>query len=369
MSEPILDNITEVNINTVEKCSTQEKLNTDYKDSKSVPIPLQDRGYACLIQDDDINIYLTSDNYLAYCAIEDKCMVHIALESSNRDGVGNEVRHCFNVNQNGSTVEYWLHADLIPFHVSSNAEFGVCSDDDVDSGKSDSGQEDDIDNNDNCEDNNKNIVEGEWEIIDSVSDENVDTWLDDPCILNKYGGNNLDDVDQTVADINQEGSVSSSSDYDTDTSDFSDSYFETSSREKQNISLNVYHKSSENKDNKNELLNITDVVMPVDITKQPETSIQSSDLIEVDKNATLSINLDSKIEIKDEKDMAKTYLELITENEVDNNLKKPEEIKNEKDMVKTNLELDRKNNVDYILKKLDEIKNKKIKESGNNNIY
>uniref|UniRef100_A0A2S2Q4Z2 Uncharacterized protein n=1 Tax=Sipha flava TaxID=143950 RepID=A0A2S2Q4Z2_9HEMI len=328
MSEPVLDNITEVNIKTLEKLSTQEKLNTDCKDSKTVAIPLQDRGYACLVQEDDINVYLTSDNYLAYCAIEDKCMVHIALESSSLDGVGNEVRHCFNVNQNGSTVEYWLHADLIPFHVSSDVS-GVFSDgdDDVDSSKSDSGQENGfIDNNDDCEDNNKYTVEGEWEIINSVSDENVDTWLDDPCILNKYGGNNLDDVDQTVADINQEGS--SSSDYDTDTSDFSDSYFETSSKEKQNITLNLYQKSSENND-KNELLNIADVEIPVDITKQPQSSIKSSDFIEIDKSAALSINLDSNIEIKNEKDMAKTTLELVTENN-DNNILKLEGIKNDK---------------------------------------
>lgn len=329
MSEPILDDITAVN--DCQKLTTTEKF-TDHEDSKAVAIPLQDRAYECLVQDNDMNIYLTSDNYLAYCAVEDKCMVHLALESSSRDGVGNEVRHCFNINQNGSIEEFWLHADLIPFHVSSDVESRVFSDDDVISSKSDSGQEDNIiDNNDYNDDteDNENTVEGEWEIIDSVNYENVDTWLDNPCILNKYGGNNLSDVDQTVADINQEGSVSSSSDYDTDTSDFSDSYFETSSREKQNITLHTYQKASENKLVKNELQNIPDVVVLVDVMEQPENSIENSDLaVKIVESTTLSNNLDSTIEIKNEKDIMEVHPELITKNNDDNILMNLEEKEN-----------------------------------------
>lgn len=320
MSEPILDNITDVNINILDKLPTQEKFNIDHNDSKTVSIPSQHRAYSCIIEDNDIIIYLTSDNYIAYCAINDKCMVHIALESISRNGVENEVRHCFNVNENGSIDEYWLPADLIPFHVPSDAESGVFMDDDVDHDESDSSLEDVVDNNDYDvkEEDNGNMMEGEWEMIDSISEENVDTWLNDPCILNKYGRNNLNNVDHTVTNINQEGSVSSSSDYDTDTSDFSNSYFETSLTKKQNI---------------------VNAVM-VDPMKQSENYVENLDLVvESYKSAALSINLDSNIEINNEKGVMEVKQELVTENNEDNILIKSEENENMKES----------GNINYIL--------------------
>lgn len=257
MSEPVLDNISEVNINTPENLPSQEDLDTDLEHDKTIPIPLRERAYSRIIQDNNTCVYITSDNYIAYCAIEDRCMVHVAIDPCNYDGIEEKVRHCFNINENGSIAEYWLHADLIPFNAPSDSESGVFSDED-DSVVSDSSQDDNIDNdidddNDDGDDNDSNnddydLIDADYEIVDTSS-ENDDNWMKDPQVLNKYGG-----VEQVV--INQEGNVSSSSEYDSDKSDSEseDCYVTTFSNENQNINDSQMWFKTEDKESKSQYI-------------------------------------------------------------------------------------------------------------------
>lgn len=245
MNDPVLSHLGEINASVLEKSPTQE--NSDFnnkEDNNHIPIPERVRAYSCLIKDHNTNVYLTSDNYVAYCAIEDKCMVHIAVNSSNLDGINDEVRHCFNINLNGGTIEYWLHANLIPFSISSDAESGVFSDDEeAATTASDSCQHD---NADNDNESNDDIIEGEWEMVESSDD---DCWPNNSHIRNKYGYTNS--VEQTVTEIIPEAIVSSTSEQDSYESDFSDSYVETCSIENQNIAASTILESLIAKGNQN----------------------------------------------------------------------------------------------------------------------
>lgn len=276
-SDPVLDNISEINLSTTEKELSEEKLDTD-QDDKTIPIPLRDRAYVRLIQDDNTNVFLTSDNYLAYCAIEDKCMVHISVNSSNRDGIGDKVRHCFNINQNGTVNEYWLHADLIPFHVASNAELGVFSDEEEGSVGSDSGQDDVLNGNDD-----DYVIEGEWEMVDSDGENFGNSWLNDTYIINKYGKNNIGSVEQTVSDINQEDNGSSSSEYDSDVSDISTTSIENRSVKKENISINPVQEIPKIKDDDNIIQDAVGETKSVDIPQKIENSVLC---VKTDENLT-----------------------------------------------------------------------------------
>lgn len=291
MSDPVLSNTTNVNIGIPDKLLPQENLDGD-AENKIVLIPLQDRAYAHILEDHNNILYMTNDNYIAFCAIEDKCMVHIALDPVNRDGIEDQVRHCFNIYQNGSVIEYWLNADLIPFNSSSDSESGVFSDDEAYSEISNSDEEDEgsgVDNN-NEDDANDNIIEGEWELMDSDS-EDKDGWLSDPQIFEKYG-EVIDGVGQTMTEVDQEES-NSSSEYDTDASDYFDSSNENSPSKKQNVTVNPFQMSfAENEDNKNNFQNIVDVNTPIDVVKQTENISENLDLsIEVVDNVTLSEQL------------------------------------------------------------------------------
>jgi len=279
-------------VNIPDILKSQEKLSeTDKKSDDIISIPVQGRAYVCILEDDNTNLYLTSDNYMAYCAVEDRCMVHISVNTCSRDGVGNDVRHCFNINLNGSINEYWLHADLIPFHVPSDAESGVFSDDEMDSLDSDSGHEEDVDNDNN--ENEDHIIESEWEIVDDIHD-NVNSWLDEPYILKKYKIKHDDNH------INQDH-VTSSSECDTDGSEFSDSYVEIFN-DKQNINENHFQKSLETKDDKHIYQNVINVVTPSNVSENTENSdllvetdecIKSSEQLVLDveiKNDTLEVN-------------------------------------------------------------------------------
>lgn len=289
MSDPILDSITDVDFSDPEKLPEEELSDTEQKIDKSIPIPLQERAYACIIKDDNTNLYLTSDNYIAYCAVEDRCMVHIAVDSTDHDGIEDKVRHCFNINQNGTTIEYWLHADLIPFHTPSDAESGVFSDDEVDSLGSDSGQEEHVTVNDNNEvddneddnnDGNENadMIVGEWEMIDSDSESNVDSWLDNPSIIGKYAENSIAVVGRTLPDLNQEEYASNSSDYDSDISENSESNTESYSNEKPNITINQLHNLSKEDENKSS--NIIDEMVTNNVLEQTENTVKNVDIHE-----------------------------------------------------------------------------------------
>lgn len=299
-SDPVLDNISEINLSAPEIEQLQEKLNTDEED-ETIPIPLRDRAYARLIQDDNTNVFITSDNYLAYCAIEDKCLVHIAVNSSDRDGIEDKVRHCFNINQNGTVNEYWLHADLIPFHIASNnnSELGVLSDEEEASVGSDSGQ-DDVHNGDDDD----YVIEGEWEMIDSDNDNFGNSWLNDTYIINKYGKNTIGSVEQNVSDINQEDNGSSSSEYDSDISDISTAYIENHSVKKENISVNPpVQEMSITKDNDNVLKNAVGVTMFVDVAQK----IENSDIsVKTDENLLM---LPDKVVSNSEKEIVNEKLE------------------------------------------------------------
>ncbi|XP_025192998.1 protein PF14_0175-like isoform X2 [Melanaphis sacchari] len=264
LSNPVTINSEEVNI--PESLISQEKLSeTDQNSDNILPIPLQTRAYSCILEDANTNLYLTSDNYMAYCAVEDKCMVHISVNPCNREGVGVDVRHCFNINISGSINEYWLHADLIPFYIPSDAESGVFSDDEVDSLESDSGHEEDvnIDNNENDDD----IIESEWEIVDDIHD-NVNSWLDEPYILKKYS---------IEHDINEEHCVTSSSDCDTDGSEFSDSYLDI-------FNDNHKYKNASNK------------VMPINVFEKTESFATNLDLLVETKSEQLVMDFEIKKE-------------------------------------------------------------------------
>lgn len=303
MSDPIFDSITEVDFSAPEKLSEEELSDTDKTIDKSIPIPLQQRGYICLTEDSNLNLYLTSDNYVAYCAIEDKCMVHIAIDFTNRDGIEDNVRHCFNINQNGTTIEYWLHADLIPFYAPSDAESGVFSDDEMDSLESDSGQEEHVTANDNSEvddnedddddgDENSDMVIGEWEMVDSDSESNVDSWLDNPSIIDKYVENSITVVSQTLSDLNQEEYLSNSSDYDSDINENSDSNVETYSNKKTNITTNQLHNLFKDE---NKLSNIIDGTN--NDLKPTENTYKNVDmLVQKDDSVTLSDQLVTDVE-------------------------------------------------------------------------
>lgn len=281
MNDILLDINT--NVNPLDICEEVSDTNTADKNKKK-SIPLQERAYVCVVENKNNNVYLTNDNYIAYCAVEDKCMVHIALETCSRDDIQDQVRHCFNINQNGTVVEYWLHADLIPFYSPSDAESGVFSDDEENSTGSGSGQEDNVDENDSGEDDecDDDIIKGEWEIIDSDSD-NIDNWLNDPSILKKYGevnNINIDGVEQTVTDINRVEYVPNSPEYDSENSEYSDSDINTksaSSNEKQNIIPSPIKSFSSVKINESQDFNVS--------TKQTDISATNSDLlVNIDSN-------------------------------------------------------------------------------------
>ncbi|CAH1726400.1 unnamed protein product [Aphis gossypii] len=263
LSNPVISNTDEVIVNIPDTSITLEKLSeTDNNSDDTIAIPLRTRAYVCILEDDNTNLYLTSDNYMAYCAVEDKCMVHISVNPSSRDGVGDDVRHCFNINLSGTIYEYWLHADLIPFNVPSDAESGVFSDDEMDSLESDSGHEEDVNN-----ENNNDIIESEWEIVDNINDD-VNSWLDEPFILKKYTMENVN--------IDEEHCVTSSSECDSDGSELSDSYVEMSN-DKQHINENNSQTSLEIKDDKHQ--NLIDEVMPIDVSDKTENSATNSDLL------------------------------------------------------------------------------------------
>lgn len=284
LSDPVIDIKPKINLDVLAKktLSQQELLDTNQgKEDATIPIPLQERAYVLLIEDNNTNVYVTSDNYMAYCAIDDRCMVHIAIEASSLDGYQDQVRHCFNVNQNGTTVEYWLHADLIPFHNQSDAESGVYSDDEDSSDECSFDVENSVNdsNNEDSDDNNDDTFKGEWEIIDSVV-KNVDDWLHDPGVLKKYGEeNNIGGVVQTA---NREECISYSSECDSYNSDFSDSDSKTLSN-KQNIIVNPFQSSYETKDNVNETHIIGDVM------KQTASSadISSNPFVETNDNSIM----------------------------------------------------------------------------------
>lgn len=293
LSNPVISNTDEVKVNIPDTSITPEKLSESDNNSEDIiAIPLRTRAYVCILEDDNTNLYLTSDNYMAYCAVEDKCMVHISVNPSSRDGVGDDVRHCFNINLSGTIYEYWLHADLIPFNVPSDAESGVFSDDEMDSLESDSGHEEDVNN-----ENNNDIIEGEWEIVDNINDD-VNSWLDEPFILKKY---NMENVN-----INEEHCVTSSSECDTDESELSDSYVEMSN-DKQNINENNSQKSLETKDDKHQYQNVIDKVMPMDVSDKTENSATNSDLL-VETESSEQLVTDA--ETKEKVDM----LEMVNEN-------------------------------------------------------
>jgi len=271
----------------------QENLSdTDQKSDSIMSIPLQNRAYVCILEDDNTNLYLTSDNYMAYCAVEDRCMVHISVNACSRDGVGNDVRHCFNVSLDGSINEYWLHADLIPFHVPSDAESGVFSDDEMDSLESNSGDEEDVNEDIENNVNDDHIIESEWEIVDNIH-ENVNNWLDEPYILKKYN------IEHDVSHINQEHYVTSSSECDTDGSEFSDSYVEMFN-DAQNINENHFQNSLETKDDKNKYQNVVDVVMPINVSENAATN--SDILVETEECIQSSEQLVLDVKIKKEID-------------------------------------------------------------------
>lgn len=305
MADPVLDNITEVKISTPDKSPPQENSsNTDQDTDKKIPIPLRERAYALLLQDNNTNVYLTSDNYMAYCAIEDQCMVHIAVDSISRDEVEDPVRHCFNINLDGTTIEYCLSADLIPFYISSNPESGVISDNDNNSVESDSDNVDDIDHNNDddgdCDD--ETLIGAEFEIVDSDS-ENNDSWLNDQCIIEKYGENNIGVVEQTVPDINQE--ESNSSDYDTDASDSSNTSVKTCTRTI-NFVIDPFQESLDTENNINKCQDIVDEIMSVEV-EQTDNTAENLDL-HID--TVISDQLISKTENKNGSDTMKVTEEL-----------------------------------------------------------
>jgi len=341
LSEPVIINTDEVKVNIPDSLTSQEKfLETDKKSDDIISIPLQTRAYVCILEDNNTNLYLTSDNYMAYCAIEDRCMVHISVNTCNRDGVGNDVRHCFNVSISGSINEYWLHADLIPFNVPSDAESGVFSDDEIDSLDSDSGHED-VDNDSN-ENDDHNIIESEWEIVDNIHDD-VNSWLDEPYILKKYN------TERDVNDINQEHCVTSSSECDTDESEFSDSYVEMLT-DKQYINENHFQKSPETKDDKHNYQNIIDRVAPSDSENTENSAISSDSLVENEECIKSTEKSVLDVKIKNETDMIKVFTK--------NNL-----ISKNNDVLGN---LEEKLNNDNISIKLEEKQNDNGNESGIN---
>lgn len=270
LSDPVISNINYVKVEIPDNLTPQDNLS---ETNNLIPIPLQSRAYACVIEDGNTKIYLTSDHYMAYCACEDKCMVHLSLKTCSRVGVGNNVRHCFNISLNGSISEYWLHADLIPFHVPSDAESGVFSDDEMDSLDSDSEHEEDV-----VTDNNENddiVIDNEWEIVDNI-DENTDNWLDEPYILKKFNV-------EHDSHINQEHCVTSSSECETDGSDFSDSYVEIINNQ-QNITENHNQESFETNDDKKNNQNVIGVVTPINVFEHIENgSINSDSSVETEE--------------------------------------------------------------------------------------
>jgi len=281
---------------------------------------------------------------MAYCATEDRCMVHISVNACSRDGVGNDVRHCFNVNLNGSINEYWLHADLIPFHAPSDAESGVFSDDEMDSLDSDSGHEEDADNDNN--ENDDNIIESEWEIVDNIHD-NVNSWLDEPYILKKYNIEN-----DVSSHINQENYVTSSSECDTDGSEFSDSYVEMFNH-KQNINENHFQKSLKTKSDNHKFQNMIDVVTPINVSENTENShslIRTEECIKSSKKLVLDVEIQNEI----------NTLEVVNEN----NLTSKINLEKNNDVVLGDL-VEKVNN-DNISVMSEEKENNNRNESGNN---
>lgn len=283
-SKPVFNNTSKVYNNILDTLPPQEDFDCRVENIAAL-LPLQDRAYEFILEDENTLLYMTNDNYVAYCAIEDKCMVHISLDSVYRDGIKDKVRHCFNINQNGTILEYWLNADLIPFYGLSDIE--VYSDDEICSEKCNSVGEDDLDNNNDV---NDNIIEGDWILVDSDG-EDKDGWLKDPYILEKYGGLS-DGIGQTIAEANQD--YSNSSEYDTDTSDSNyDSKIETSESKKQNVTVNPFQMSIVKTEyNENNIQNICDVNTTIDNVKQTENIFENLDIkVETNDNVTLSDQL------------------------------------------------------------------------------
>lgn len=334
-SNPFLDINYKINVNAlVDKCREElSDIDQENEDPK-IPIPLRQRAYVCVVEDDNTNVYLTNDNYIAYCAVEDKCMVHIALETCSRDGIQDQVRHCFNINHNGTVVEYWLHADLIPFCNPSEAESGIFSDDEDDSTGSVSGQEDKIDENDTGEDDDSDddIIKGEWEIVESDSDD-IDNWLNDPCLLKKYAGENninIDGVEQTVTDVSREEYTLNSPEYDSENSGFSDSDIKTklSSSEKQNFIQSPIQKFSKVSRNETQdfdvatsldLTTSVNCTMPADvITKQIDVNVINSDLLVKTEDDLMSQNEVLSVESINSDDSLETCKDLTSDIKTEN---------------------------------------------------
>lgn len=286
MCNPVFTHMNNVNKSVLDELSSQENVDSE-SENKTALIPLQERAYVHILEDDNTILYMTNDNYIAYCAIEDKCMVHVALDAINREGIDDKVRHCFNIYQSGTVIEYWLNADLIPFQGSSDSESGVFSDDEMCSDRSNSDKEEDdnLDNNNDEDDNNvdDNIIEGKWELVDS-DDEDKDGWLKNPYLLKKYG-NSLDGI---VHNLEHTIHESDSSEYDTDTNDCSDSNVVTDPSEKQNVIVNPFQLSLiETEDNTNNIQNV-DVNTPIDAVEQTENISENLDLnVETNDSVTL----------------------------------------------------------------------------------
>ncbi|VVC36636.1 Hypothetical protein CINCED_3A022541 [Cinara cedri] len=298
LSEPILDHVAEINTIVPEKSPIQE--NSDSNNIDDIPIPSRERAYSSLIQDDNTTIYLTNDNYLAYCAIDDKCMVHIAVHTSNINGIDDEVRHCFNVYQNGRTVEYWLHADLIPFVVPpSDGELGVFTNAEEATVESDSSQEDNDD-----DDVNDDIIEGEWNLVEAKNDYwlNIQEMYENARVFKKYGYGNR--VDQAVI---PEENLSNSSDDDSYESDCSDSDVQTCSIENKNIGESTILESLIVKDSQNmsniavdintagneQIKNVTPCTVVSTKTEHDE-NVTSTDQLMLNKNTNTNENIEEE---------------------------------------------------------------------------
>jgi len=96
----------------------------DNNDNCIIPIPLQARFYLDI--EHSSNIYITSDDYMAYFAPNIKCLVHMAVYSTNIDGEENRgIRHCFYLYENSLVKEFWF----IPYYSPNNdnaVDSGCC---------------------------------------------------------------------------------------------------------------------------------------------------------------------------------------------------------------------------------------------------
>lgn len=308
MSDPVLGHVTDVNVSAPETSTTLDSSDSDNNEDKT-PIPARERAYSCLIEDHNIRIYLTNDNYIAYCAIEDKCMVHIAVHTSYCMGMSDEVRHCFNINQNGTTIEYWLHANLIPFSLPSDAKSKVFSDEEEATVGTDSCQ---TNNAVNDNGSNDKIIQNNWEIVKSDDD----CWLNNSRIINKYGYTG--GVDQKITDA----MMSSSSDLDSYESDSSDSFINTCSIVNQNIAASPISEPLTYKGNQNMSHSIATDTRTAEYEQDENVANFSVVSIkkEIDENETLTDQLMLKVENEnDHTNEINMEENLITEIKLENN--------------------------------------------------